>query len=252
MKILKMYVQRIYGNTHYYCVFDEIPKITYEKIGVNYIGSAIDEKGDIIFSDFLKMGRSGAFAGREFSLIMKDGSVEKIKNYWWSDGPYSEHGQFISVGGGTIEELQKCYVYSGYYINKQTFEKMLNEYYSREREYEYREIEKWVKMQHKWYNVTINGVKYPYMVNKYGLFVHKYTKEPVYLRRSFVRYFKRKNGEKNKFPICIFYLEYKDENRLIKIERNMLEVLRESLPDYSDEEIIANCNLTSSNLIICK
>lgn len=53
MKILKMYVARKYGNAHYYCMFDEIPEVTYEKIGLDYVGSAVDENGNVIFSEHL-------------------------------------------------------------------------------------------------------------------------------------------------------------------------------------------------------
>ena len=41
MKILKMYVSRKYKPENYYCMFDEIPEITYEKIGCDYVGSAL-------------------------------------------------------------------------------------------------------------------------------------------------------------------------------------------------------------------
>lgn len=37
-----MHVTRRYGQEHYYCLFDEIPEITYEKIGSSYVGSATD------------------------------------------------------------------------------------------------------------------------------------------------------------------------------------------------------------------
>ena len=54
MKILKMCVIRRYGKEHHYCMFDEIPEITYEKVGCDYVGSACDENGNIVFSKFLK------------------------------------------------------------------------------------------------------------------------------------------------------------------------------------------------------
>lgn len=238
-----MYVARRYGNEHHYCVFDEIPEITYEKIGSSYVGSATDEDGNIIFSKHLGYDSYGkAFGGRELSLTMKDGSVKKIKDYWYDWGHYREHGEFIDIGGGTLEDLQDCYVYCGYYINKQTFEKMLADYYSREKEYEYYEIEKWCKLQYQWHDMVIDGTKYPYMVNERGDFVHKYTKEPVYVRNNVLK-IKYRNGERKQFPLCLFKLQYKDGDRLVKIERKMLDVLREALPDYTDEEIIKNCKL---------
>ena len=53
MKILKMCVIRKYRDVHYYCMFDEIPEITYEKIGAHYIGSAVDSDGNVVFSRYL-------------------------------------------------------------------------------------------------------------------------------------------------------------------------------------------------------
>lgn len=167
MKILKMYVARKYGNVHYYCLFDEMPEITYEKIGTDFVGSAVDDDGDIIFSHFLHKGSSGAFGGRELALTMKDGSTQKIKDYWWDNGYYRQHGEFVDIGAGTLEELQECYVYYGCNINKVAFQKMLDDYYSREKEYAYYDIEAWANMQYTWYPVMIDGKVFePLMVNE--------------------------------------------------------------------------------------
>lgn len=240
MKILKMYVARRYENIHYYCVFDEIPQITYEKVGIDYIGSACDENGNVIFSNYLGWkSYDNAFAGRELTLNMKDGSIQKIKNNWFDCGCYKEHGEFIDIGGGTLEKLQKCYVYSGYNINKDTFQKMLDDYYSREKEYEYYEIEKWIKMQYKWYPVIIDGKRYPLMVNENGDFVKRETKEPVYPRENICKH--KKKIDKY-FELCFFKYKYNDGCRLVKIERKMIDVLKESLP-FSENEIIEKCKL---------
>ena len=243
MRILKMSVNRVYSNTQYFCVFDEIPEITYERKGCDFVGSVTDESGNIIFSSFLKKeGYGNAFAGRELTLKMKDGSYENIKDRWFDKGPYPEHGEFVDVGGATLKQLQDCYVYFGCYINKQAFEAMLDEYYSREREYDYYEIKDWCDLQHKWYDVIIGGKNYPYMVNKFGNFVNKRTKTVVYLRHN-IHKLKEVNGQHKFFEICLFKLEYHDGNRLVKIEKKMFDVLRESLYDQSDEEIIKNCKL---------
>lgn len=184
MKILKMYVARKYGDGNYYCLFDEIPEITYEKIGLDYVGSACDENGNIVFSDHLGYEPyRHAFAGRELSLHMKNGSIQKIKDHWFDYGHYKKHGEFIVIGVGTLKSLQNCYVYHSYNINKDIFQKMLDDYYSREKEYEYYEIEKWTKLQYKWYPVIIDGKEYPLMVNEKGDFVKRETKQPEYLIR---------------------------------------------------------------------
>lgn len=243
MKILKMCVLRQYGNSAYYCLFDEIPQITYERVGLDYVGSATDEHGNIIFSEFLKKEMfKGAFAGRELKLTMKDGSHTVIKDYWYDRGSYPEHGEFCEIGGGTLEQLQKCYVYSGYCINAETFQMMLDDYYSRECEYGYDEIKKWCELQYKWYDVKINGVLYPVMVNKYGNFVDKFTKKPIYPRINKHNIRKCSEGIKE-YPICLFKYQFTNCNRLVKIEKKMLDVLRESLIDFTDEEIIKNCKL---------
>jgi hypothetical protein len=205
-------------------MFDEIPEVTYEKIGIDYIGSAVDENGNIIFSRHLQWERFGdAFAGRELSLKMKDGSITKIKDHWFDWGCYEKHGEFVNIGAGTLESLQDCYVYFNCNINKDMFQKMLEDYYSIEKEYDYDEIEKWAKLQYKWYNVIINGKEYPYMVNKNGDFVDKYSKEPIYARcnRCNMKYYDRFGKT---FYSCLFELNYKENGRLIKIERKMIDV----------------------------
>lgn len=244
MKILKLHKSK---EGIYYCLFDVMPKITYEKIGSDYIGSATDENGNIIFSDYLGYSRGigsfVGFAGREITLPMKDGTVKKIKDHWWDCGSYEKHGEFIAIGCGTLKSLQECYVYCSYNINKTAFEKMLDEYYSREKEYGYKEIEDWCRLQYKWYDVVIGSIKYPIMVNYRGDFVDKYSKKPIYPRinREIGRY--KWAGKTNKyFPLCLFKYNYKNGDRLVKIEKKMTDVLCESLP-YTLPEIIENCKI---------
>lgn len=233
MKILKMYVARRYGNVHYYCMFDEIPEITYEKIGADYVGSAVDEDGDIIFSHFLRKSYSGAFAGRELSLKMKDGSVQKIKDYWWDSGHYRGHGEFVDIGAGTLEDLQNCYVYCSCNINKATFQKMLDDYYSREKEYEYYEIEEWAKIQYTWYPVMIDGKVFEQlMVNEKGHFVEKLTKKRIHAKYTRCKWNKKANKSHATY---MFKYEYNNGTRLVKIERRLDEVYKESLPLLESE-----------------
>ena len=142
MKILKL-IQNDFGG--YYAVLDEIEKMTYEKIGLDYIGSTLDSEGNVIQSHFLKKESYGnAFAGRELVLQMKDGSEHTIKDYWFDNGSYKNHGEFVSIGAKTIDELKKCYVYYGMNIKKTVFEKMVEEYLQTDRLYEYREVEHWI------------------------------------------------------------------------------------------------------------
>lgn len=99
----------------------------------------------------------------------------------------------------------------------------------------------WDRLQHKWYDVIINNKSYPLMVNKYGNFVDKYSKEEVFVRNNYSKMHHYDKISKS-FNFCIFKWQYKDGDRLVKIEKKMLDVLMESLPD-SEEDIIVNCKL---------
>lgn len=238
MKIIKLVYNEKYN--HYYAMFDEIPKLTYEKIGGSYIGSSVDDEGNIIASEYLKYESFGdAFAGREITLNMKDGSIQKIKDHWFDHGWYKPHGEFISIGAGTLERLQNCYVYFGYNINKEKFEKMVEEYLTRDKLYEYYEVEEWCNLRYDWYDVIINGKKIPYIMNKKGDMIEKETKKRVYPRHNVM---KRVNDKYKNYTY--FKLKYKDNNdRLIKIEANYLEVLKATLL-FTEEEIKEKCKLS--------
>jgi len=43
--------------------------------------------------------------------------------------------------------------------------------------------------------------------------------------------------------MCLFKLSYKENGRLIKIQRKMIDVLKESLP-HSESEIRVNCKIS--------
>jgi len=237
LKILKL-IKHKYDR--YSAVFDEIPALTYEKIGSDYVGSAVNSNGDIVASHWLKKERYGdAFGGRELELEMKDGSVEKIKDYWFDYGSYPEHGEFMSIGAETLEGLQRCYVYFGYYINAVTFQKMVDEYLKFEKVYGYWEVEDWCKLQYKWHDVIVNGKKIPYMMNYRGEMVEKESKKPVYARENVI---KTMHGSFREYHF--FKFEYKQNGKMIKIHANYLETLKSTLP-YTEEEIRKNCNLPS-------
>ena len=81
--------------------------LTYERDGQDYIGS------DGPFRDVLYYERSGgyfrAFAGRELSLKMKDGSIQKVKDHWWSGGMKG----YVSATYADVDSLKRCYVFYG-------------------------------------------------------------------------------------------------------------------------------------------
>lgn len=235
MKILKL-VKNAYD--HYYVVVDEVPELTYEKIGFDYVGSSIDSDDNIIASRYLKRENFGnAFGGRTLNLKMKDGTIKSIKDYWFDYGSYEKHGEFVGIGIGTLEELQKCYVYCSYNINKNTFTKMVDEYLKSDKIYDYREVEKWCNLQHKWYDVIVHGKKIPFMMNKNGDVVEREGKKRIYCREN-----RLKKINNNYKTFVYFRLRYEQNNKLIKIDANYLDVLKDTLP-FSEDEIRKNCNL---------
>ena len=235
MKIIKL----IKNDNRYSAVFDFIPEITYEKINSDYIGSYIESDGAVVLSHFLGYESFGnAFAGREINLLMKDGSIQTIKDHWFDWGCCKEHGKFINIGAETLGELQRCYVYFGLNINKQKFNEMVEDYLKMDKVYSYREVEDWCKLQYEWHNVIVNGKLIPYMMNEYGDMVEKETKKIV-----FARYNLRKKVKGKYKAYTYFKFRYKDDNgRLIKIEANYLEVLNATLP-FTEKEIKEKCKL---------
>lgn len=239
MKILKASYNEYTG---YHLCVDKIPEITYEKVGSHYVGTAT-YRNQIIFSDFLKYGKSTkyskAFAGREITLKMKDGSTQIIKDDWWDAGSYTEDGtKYIHVGLATIDSLRNCYVFYAYNINEKFLKKMLNDYFSRDRLYKSDEIEKWIVMQQKFYPARylgnqIDGI----MVSEFGDIVNKYTKENEGYRLNCLKL----KGSKT-FPIILFKCKKNEFGKYI-YEGNYLKLLMESLPHLSRDEIIKKCKL---------
>jgi hypothetical protein len=123
-------------------------------------------------------------------------------------------------------------------INEEAFHKMVENYYTRDKIYEYDEVREWARLQYKWYPVIINGQQIPYMMNKYGDMVEKENKKGVYPRRNVC---KKINDTWKEYTY--FKFSYKDEdNKLIKIEANYLEVLKSTL-SLSEREIKINCKI---------
>lgn len=86
-----------------------------------------------------------AFGGREFTLQLSDGTEQHCCGDWW-DGmnktaaklyDYKDLEYFIF---STIDQLKKCYVFSGCMCTKQWLEKIKSEYQGKV--YDYREYEK--------------------------------------------------------------------------------------------------------------
>ncbi|POS10195.1 hypothetical protein C3Y08_01745 [Burkholderia gladioli] len=100
------------ANDREWLVLNRQLSFVYERSGNDYIGS------DGPFRDHLYYRRGGgkfvAFAGRELSLTMSDGSIQKLKDHWWSGEPAG----FVSIAYGDVESLKRCYVFMGASINR--------------------------------------------------------------------------------------------------------------------------------------
>lgn len=240
MRIQKLIKQ---ANGHYLAVFDEIPTITYEKVGSDYIGSAVDAKGNIVASNFLKRESYGnAFAGRELNLHMKDGTIETIQNYWFDYGSHPSHGECLDIGAETLQQLQQCYVYTSYSIPKNIFEQMVDEYLRHDKVYTYTEVREWCNLQHTWYNVIVNGKTIPFMMNRFGDMVEKETKKRVYAKHTVTRKVK---GEYRTY--MYFRFDYMENGQCIKIDAHYFNTLRDTLP-FTDDEIRSTCMTGSHSL----
>jgi len=235
MRIIKAYKN---PNGHLYIMVDKIPKLTYEKIGASYVGSDEQE----LFNDYLKYeygyGSFKAFAGREFSIELKDGTIIKLKDHWWDYGVYDKENEYVGIGLGTLESLLDCFVFCSYNVRKDKLEELINDYLSRDKFYEYYEIEKWCKLQYIWYPLIFHGKQLPFMMNYKGNVVERDTKEYKYALHNYMKIKKDKT-----FLLKLFKLSYKDENgRLIKLEDSYINVVKETLPDFEVKKYLEWAN----------
>lgn len=236
MKLLKV----IERNGHYSLVFDKLPKMTYEKINRDYVGTILNDNGDVAFCDYLKYSTyGGAFGDAELTLDMKDGTQEKIKSNWWDSYICEE---FINIGIGDIDELEDCFVFKGTHVKKQILSDMLKEYIKTDKFYNSSEIRKWVKSYGEWFDL-INDYNKNLMINKKGRIVNKYSKENEFKSFLICKYF-----EKYKKNVYILEIKYRDKLGIRrKVELNPKEVYIKSL-NISEKEawklIEKNCHYT--------
>ena len=88
-----------------------MPVFTFEREGNWLIG---EDSGFFSFYCYRKPSYcSKAFGGREFSIILKDGSKIKTNGQWWHgiNPGYEGLVDFASIG--TLESLNQCYVFIG-------------------------------------------------------------------------------------------------------------------------------------------
>ncbi len=99
-----------------FVVVDVRPHLLYERRGNLLVG---DDDG---FYNCFKYERPGAtwkaFAGREFDIEMKDGSIEHAYGQWWDYwGKDIVPESTYSIGVGTPESLWECNVFSSYHVS---------------------------------------------------------------------------------------------------------------------------------------
>ena len=117
-------------NENVAVVFNRSPNYIYEKKGD--LLYAIDGPFVSCFQYEEPSIAFKAFAGREFELPMKDGTVTKCNGQWWDKGIDKLSGilnvklQHLTMG--TVEKLKKCYVFSGTSCNAEPINKMISEY----------------------------------------------------------------------------------------------------------------------------
>jgi len=103
-------------------VLNHMPELEYTRYGSTIIGT----DGTFHVCYVLQYTKySKAFGGREFDLTMKDGEVVHCKGQWWSSisNIFLElYPGTVPVTYGTIEELKKCYVFTGFRATRSKIE----------------------------------------------------------------------------------------------------------------------------------
>lgn len=97
-------------------------QLTYERVGNDYIGSDGPFRDALIYSR--GGGRFVAFAGRELTIAMKDGTTQKLKDHWWSGGIKG----YRDVVCSDVESLKRCYVFSGALCDPDSFAALRSSY----------------------------------------------------------------------------------------------------------------------------
>lgn len=96
-------------------------EFVYEEVGRDFVGT------DGPFRDFLGYGRDGsmkAFAGRELTLTMKDGSIRKIKDNWWATWKKG----YSDITVKDLAGLQRCYVFNSAHITPEDYASLRGQY----------------------------------------------------------------------------------------------------------------------------
>ena len=133
-------------NDGFAIVLEEKPKLVYKRIGTNIIYGT-----DGIFYKCYGFDRPSkgweAFGGSKFDLEMEDGEVINCYGQWWDSGS-NKVGEHVGckighAAVGVIDDLKRCYVYSGYDVDVEKYNEFLKTYTGTI--FEYMDYEKIIK-----------------------------------------------------------------------------------------------------------
>lgn len=95
------------------------------------VGESPDGRMDFLTFQHLG-GHFKAFAGRELTLQMTDGSTRKVKDDWWSEGStnwaIAHKTSVVGFTYNTLPRLADCYVFYGSSIRQDRLDAMLAEF----------------------------------------------------------------------------------------------------------------------------
>ncbi|MBY8934251.1 hypothetical protein [Pseudomonas fluorescens] len=106
-------------HTHYYVVVDRLPKFVYHR-GEEEVWHSHRKQRRLMahdggFYSFMveRPGTRDAFAGRKFTIALDDGGTLECDGHVWDEFDPSRPEPVVQVGVGTLESLEKCYVFFG-------------------------------------------------------------------------------------------------------------------------------------------
>ncbi|KAF6636555.1 hypothetical protein H6F38_04765 [Paenibacillus sp. EKM208P] len=112
-------------------VLDEKPKMTYYRSG----GMLIGMDDTCTFLDLLYYQNdphSKAFAGYEFDITLDTGEVVHCNGQWWHGGVEKAEKligeKIVHVGYKSVDELKKCYVFTGGFAIRDNLKELLQSY----------------------------------------------------------------------------------------------------------------------------
>ena len=124
IKIIDIIHHKNKYDTQIFHVIDRMPNFLYERKDGWLIG---EDSGFFNFYYYNSpWGGFKAFAGREFTIPMKDGSVIEANGQWWDGIKPDYQGLLSNVGIGTPAKLAECNVFSGMWVDPHIIRHTIN------------------------------------------------------------------------------------------------------------------------------